>query len=151
MYYRHQEGCILVSFSSGQQSEPRIVSIKKMDSSLLIHVKLYVGDRECTQTLGVPDRRVVGRAGAAGELGQAGQLRRQRGDVRLQLACRERADALLVKAAQVQPLYCAIRPQHMGQLICDQMQLVTRRNVKKAVPEIRAPCHCKLPVFSLRV
>lgn len=99
------------------------MSINKIDSSLLIHLKLYVGDRECTQTLGLPDRRVGGRAGAAGELGQAGQLRRQRGDVRLQLACRERADALLVKAAQVKPLYCAIRPQHTGQLICDQIKL----------------------------
>lgn len=83
------------------------------------------------------------RAGAAGELGQAGQLRRQRGDVRLQLACRERADALLVKAAQVQPLRCAIKPQHTGQLICDQMQLVTKRAMMKAVPGIRALCHCE--------
>lgn len=53
--------------------------------------------------MGRPVARGVERA----KPGQAGQLRRQRSDVPLQLAGRQRAGALLVKAAQVQALRSA--------------------------------------------
>ena len=56
------------------------------------------GRRGCRR--GRPGAGGVGRA----EAGQAGQLRRQRGDVAFQLAGRQRASALLVEAAQVQAL-----------------------------------------------